>query len=80
MAIKIEDIIDVIRQANVVPMPENLRSDVNLTDQGIDSLDTFSVILGLQEKYNIIVSDDDVDHLKTIEDMAAYINRTLENK
>ncbi|ASC64848.1 hypothetical protein B9P52_11265 [Achromobacter denitrificans] len=69
-----EDIIAVIRQANVVDFPETLRPDLKLTDQGIDSLDMFSVILALQEKYGIEISDDDIDGLHSIDQMTAYIN------
>ncbi|WP_313698728.1 acyl carrier protein [Achromobacter sp.] len=71
------EIVAAIRQADVVDCPEKLRPDLKLTDQGIDSLDMFSVILALQEKYGIEISDDDIDGLHSIDQMAAYINARL---
>ncbi|KNE28281.1 acyl carrier protein [Achromobacter spanius] len=71
------EIVAAIRQADVVDSPEKLRPDLKLTDQGIDSLDMFSVILALQEKYAIEISDDDIDGLDSIDQMAAYINARL---
>jgi acyl carrier protein len=78
MQVTREDIVAVIRQVKVVDAPENLRTDVKLTDQGIDSLGMFSVILGLQEKHEIEIPDADIDMLNTIDELMSYIeNRCL---
>lgn len=74
MPVTREDIIDAIRQAKVVEAPENLRSDLSLTDQGLDSLGMFSVVLALQEKYAVSIPDNEVDRLNTIEELIAYFN------
>ena len=73
MQVTREDIIAAIKQAKVHEAPENLRPDVKLTDQGIDSLGMFSVILSIQEKYGIEIPDDDIDLLNTIDDLTRYI-------
>jgi acyl carrier protein len=72
-----EDIIEVIRKANVIEVPENLRLDVKLTDQGIDSLGIFSVILVLQEKYGVEIPDADIDSLNTINGLRDYIETRI---
>jgi len=77
MAVTVEDIVKVIQQTNVVEDPDKLRRDIKLTDQGIDSLDMFSVILALQEQYQIEISDEDVDRLHTIEDLQTYLNSRI---
>lgn len=74
MQVTREDIVAVIHQAKVVEAPENLRSDMKLADQGIDSLGMFSVILALQEKYRIEIPDPDIDRLNTIDNLIAYLN------
>lgn len=74
MQVTREDIIAAIQQAKVVEAPENLRSDVKLADQGIDSLGMFSVILSLQEKYGIEIPDPDIDRLNTIDALIDYLN------
>jgi acyl carrier protein len=77
MQVTREDIIAIIRLAKVVESPENLRTDVKLTDQGIDSLGMFSIILALQEKYGIEIPDADIDMLKTINELMGYIEKRL---
>jgi len=74
MQVTREDIIQAIRAAKVSDAPESLRSDLKLTDQGIDSLGMFNVILVLQEKYAIEIPDPDVDRLNTIDELIAYLN------
>ena len=74
MQVKREDIIAAIQQAKVVEVPDSLRSDIKLTDQGVDSLGMFNVILVLQEKYEIEIPDPDIDRLNTIDELIAYLN------
>ncbi len=78
MQVTREDIDAAIQQAKVVNAPNSLRSDIKLTDQGIDSLGMFNVILVLQEKYAIEISDEDIDRLNTIEELIAYFNTSQE--
>ena len=77
MQVTREDIIAAIQEAKVVDTPDSLRSDIKLTEQGIDSLGMFNVILALQEKYAIEIPDQDVDRLHTIDELIAYLNTRL---
>ena len=77
MNIAREDIVAVIRGANVVSDPDKLRDDLTLADQGVDSLGIFNVILLLQEKYGIEIPDDDVDPLVSIPAIVNYLNQRL---
>lgn len=73
MKVTRDDIIAVIKQANVVETPETLRSDIKLTDQGVDSLGMFTVIMALQDKYEIDIPDVDVDQLDSIDALVSYL-------
>lgn len=75
MQVTRDDIIGIIREAKVVESPEALRSDVSLTDQGIDSLGMFSVVLALQEKYAIDIPESDIDALNSIDDFIGYLSK-----
>lgn len=72
-----EDIIVAVRDAKVVSDPDKLRDEVKLSDQGIDSLGVFNILLVLGEKYGIEIPDSDVDQLTTIAVMVDYLNRRL---
>lgn len=77
MQITSNDIIAVFRQAKIVREPENLRTDIKLTDQGVDSLGMFSLLLALQDKYGIEIPDADIDQVNTIDALVVYLNDRL---
>lgn len=73
MKIERSDIISAIDEANVVANPEGLRDSIPLEDQGIDSLGLFNIILLLEERYELKVSDEDIEKLHSIEDIILYL-------
>ena len=77
MKVERADIIQAIREANVVSDANSLRNDVQLVDQGLDSLGFLNVLLILGEKHNIEVPDEDIDRLTTIDAIVAYMNERL---
>jgi acyl carrier protein len=77
MKISRTDVIEVIRQANIMMDPNNIRDDIKLTDQGVDSLGVFSFILALQEKYSIEIPDADIDRLTNVQQIMDYLNSRL---
>jgi acyl carrier protein len=72
-----EDVISAIWTAKIVADPGKLRTDVKLTDQGIDSLGVFNLLLVLDEKYELQIPDADADALSTIDEIVAYLNTRL---
>ncbi|MGD9901084.1 MAG: acyl carrier protein [Spirochaetales bacterium] len=42
-------------------------------DLGYDSLDTVEMLMNLEEKYNIAIPDDEAINLKTLGDVAKYL-------
>ena len=40
----------------------------------MDSLDYTEVVLAIEEKYGVVISDDDYTRIKTIRDIADYVN------
>ncbi len=77
MHVKREDVIQAIHEAKVVANPDNLRDDVKLVDQGLDSLGFLNVILILDEKYGLETPDNDIDELTTINAIVLYLNDRL---
>ena len=74
MKVTREDVIDAVREAGVVSDPGKVRDEVKLSDQGVDSLGIFNIILVLQEKYEIEISDEDVDKLTNVSEIVDYLN------
>lgn len=53
---------------------ENISSDRNLSDQGVDSLDLTNLFFELEEKLNIKIDDEDVAKLKTLDEIINFCN------
>ncbi|MFS2197307.1 MULTISPECIES: acyl carrier protein [Pseudomonas] len=73
-----EQLINIISQADVVADASTLRDNINLSDQGIDSLGMFNIILSIQDHYAIEIPDEDIEDLKSINDLADYIKSKLQ--
>lgn len=69
------DIKELIKQCGI--LAQNLQDDVNLSDQGVDSLDKASLFLNTEETYNIKISADEFMELNTINKIVKHINEKL---
>jgi acyl carrier protein len=52
----------------------DLTNDLNLTDQGIESLDTFDFFLQVEEDFGVTVTDDKMEELNTINKIVEHVN------
>lgn len=80
MKVTTEEIRDIIKQAEVLGDVEEMKNDIPLSEQGIDSLDVVNVYLLIEEKYGIKIPDEDLDKLKTIDEIVLYINEKLSSQ
>lgn len=54
--------------------PETFDADLDLVDElGIDSMDLTTLVLVLQDDFEIIIDEDDYPKLKTVRAIAEYI-------
>jgi acyl carrier protein len=52
-----------------------LTPEANLMDDlGADSLDRVELIMGLEEKFDIVISDEDAEKITTVQEAIDYIN------
>ena len=51
----------------------SLEEAVPLTEQGIDSLDMYTLFLSVEEKLGVAIPDDDIEKLNTIDDIVKYV-------
>ena len=72
-----EQMIDVIRKANVVKDVDVLDNDKSLTDQGVDSLDFSSLLFNVEEEFKVEIPDEDIDGLQTINQILSYLNEKV---
>ena len=77
MTIGREDVIVAIIESEVLDSSSNVRDDVKLTDQGVDSLGMFNILLVLAERYDMEIPDRDAERLQTVDQIVAYFNQRL---
>lgn len=77
MAIGRDEVLSAIRESGVLDDVSALRDEVKLTEQGIDSLGMFSVLLVLSERHGIEVPDRDAERLNTVARIVEYFNARL---
>lgn len=68
-----EEIMEIINDAGVAADVSQVKNDTNLTEAGIDSLDMANVLLGIEEKYDTKIPDEDIDRLSTVENIVQYL-------
>jgi acyl carrier protein len=49
-----------------------------LDDLGADSLDVVELVMALEEEFSIEVPDDDVENIRTIQDIVQYVEAKAE--
>ena len=49
-----------------------------LDDLNVDSLDVFEVVMSLEEKFEIEISNEDIEDIKTVGDIVKYIEKKVE--
>jgi len=69
-----DKVLDVIAEQlgirGIVPPEDNLRDDL-----GADSLDIVEMVMGLEEKFNIEIPDEDGDKVKTVSDVVDLVEK-----
>ncbi len=73
----IEQIIEAIsKQLKIEPSKITPETDI-LDDLGADSLDVVELLMTIEDKYGIVIPDDEVTELRTIKKMSEYIEKHI---
>tara|TARA_B100000886_G_scaffold285354_1_gene209800 strand:+ start:913 stop:1152 length:240 start_codon:yes stop_codon:yes gene_type:complete len=71
------DIINLIKEMGLLIETEKLINDKPLAEQGIDSLDMINIFFKLEENFKIKIPEEDIEKLKTIDDIVEYLNKKM---
>lgn len=77
MKATVENVKEVIAEAEVLGDVSEMNNDVPLSEQGIDSLDVVNVYLLLEEKFDVKIPDEDLNQVESIDAIVEYINSKL---
>lgn len=74
MTVTVEEIRNIIEEADTMADMDTLVNDVRLTEQEIDSLDMANILLLLEEKFKIKIPDEDMSQVQSIDAIVAYLS------
>jgi acyl carrier protein len=67
-------VVDLISEVLVDVNPENIKMDSKIVeDLGAESLDIYDMIALIEEKFDVEISDDQVEQIQTVQDVANYL-------
>jgi len=73
-AVSVEQVLGAIKKAKVITNVDKLDPAVLLSDQNVDSLDLSGMLLSIEEAFSVEIPDEDVDGIRTVNDIVSYIN------
>lgn len=53
----------------------DIKDNVILAEQGIESLDTFDFFLQVEEEFGVEVNDEQMEELNTVDKIVSYVNK-----
>lgn len=75
----IEQVVETVRAAAKLPPKRVVEPRSRLVeDLGVDSLDLVGVLLAVQDRFDIVIEDADLEKLTTIDKLASYVYERLE--
>jgi len=58
-------------------IPDSIKDDQKLDDLGVDSLDLIELTMSLEDKFNIEISDEDIDSANTVGEFVSMVTRII---
>ncbi|MAZ21156.1 phosphopantetheine-binding protein [Roseovarius sp.] len=74
MTLTNDELMDIIRDADTQIDFSKLDADTPFDSANADSLDLMNILLGVQEKLDIEIPDDEVENLNTVNKILSYVN------
>ena len=73
----LQDVIAVIAETGVKSDMDNFDPEKTFEDNGIDSLDTYTILLALEEKTSVPLEEVDLDKVNSAKALQAYIQANI---
>jgi acyl carrier protein len=71
-----QKLIEIVRQEKNLP-DDKLALDTPLTEAGIDSLDSLTILFAIEEQFHISIPDDKARAIKTLGDMVSVVQELV---
>ena len=71
----VSEIVDLFDVAEIRVVKVELKEDVSLTDQGLDSLDMATLLHHVEKKWAVAVPMESLVELRSLKDIADFVNK-----
>ena len=75
--LKLDDVLNVIKKTKVVPNFAGFNPANTFEENGVDSLDTYTIILALEEEFGVELEDVELENIDTAEKVFGYISERI---
>ncbi len=73
MTVTVQEIRNIIEEAETMADIDALENNVPLTEQDVDSLDMANILLLIEEKYEIKIPDTDTNQMQSVDEIVNYL-------
>lgn len=74
MNVTVNEVREIIANAETMADMDTLKNDLPLTEQDIDSLDMANILLLLEERFKIKIPNEDISRLQSVDDIVSYLS------
>lgn len=78
--ISAKEIVEVVTLSIELDKPGAISTRESFQENGIDSLDVYTIFLSIEEKYQVKFSEEEVNKIKSIDEITSSLNKKMENK
>lgn len=75
-----QNICDILAKITRDQRPYEWDLDYNFIPGDLDSLDTATLALGIEESFSVKIADDEIEYIKSINQIISLIQKKLDNK
>ncbi len=75
MKVTADEIRGIVKEIGSSADMAQLDESMSFSDAGVDSLETFNILLGVEEKFGITIPEDESEELNSISEIMAYLKK-----
>lgn len=75
MKVTADEIRVIVKETESSTDVAQLDESMNFSEAGIDSLETFNILLGVEEKFGITIPEEESEELNSISEIIAYLEK-----
>jgi len=76
MEVTVEKVIELLKSEVEARIDyDTLKTDISLTEQGMDSLDYLTFYLAVEEQFGVKIEETEMDKLRSIDDVIGFLNK-----